>query len=68
MAPKRSSDRLKTIWRSRNNDDLGSSAFTPLEVDKTFDESSGPSNQDPKLGYCVSKMKSWEEISRQISK
>lgn len=59
MAPKRSSERLKIIYRYRNNDGPGSSASASLEVDNIVDEYVGRSNQDPKLGSCVSKMKSW---------
>ena len=51
-ASKRSNDRLKSIWRSKNNVGPGSTSVAPLVV-----------NEKP----YVKKMRSWEEIWRRMT-
>lgn len=41
---------------------------SPLEFDETIDDSQGPSKEDPELGTCLRNIKSWDEISRKMTR
>lgn len=66
QAPARTNDILRIVWRQKNNVSSGLSAYASLEIDNKNDDSHVPTKQGPKLGNCVCKKKSWDDISRQM--
>ena len=61
--PSRSIERLKLIFRQHKRGGAGSTPEAPLEID----DSAQLEDVFPKLGTYVHNMKSWEEISKNLS-